>query len=131
MEQLSIRTPFVSSYIFLSLFKKDSFRTKVLFTHCCRRQNLRSSLLQHWKVYSLLQKTRMKILPSATIGLKYFKPACFKPCLMLEVQGENWMLWSPKAMTCSFAAFSRVLCSVTWLENPKDICLPILVYMYY
>ena len=46
-----------------------------------------------------------------------------KPCLMLEVQRENWMLWSHKAM---FAAFLG--CSVTWLENPEDLYLPILVY---
>ena len=46
--------------------------TKVLFTHCCRRHNFRPSLLQHCRVYSLLQKTKMKVLPSAMVGEKYF-----------------------------------------------------------
>ena len=51
-----------------------------------------------------------------------------EPCLMLEVQQENWMLWSNQsnAMPCSFAAFLG--CSVTRLENPEDLYLPILVY---
>ena len=41
---------------------------KVLFTHRCRRQNFHPSLLPQCRDYSLLQKIRTKVLPSATVG---------------------------------------------------------------
>ena len=52
------------------------FGVKVLFTHRCRRQNVCPSFLLHVdscveSIY-IKEKTRTKVLPSATVGEKYF-----------------------------------------------------------
>ena len=49
-----------------------SYHIKVLFTNRCRRQNFRPSLLRLVdRLYTVIhktQKTRTKVLPSATVG---------------------------------------------------------------